>query len=109
MIILLYVDDYGIASPDMSEIDAFIDRLNTEGFELTNECDFSAYLGIKVQRNPKKNTITMTQAGLIKKVVEATGMTLCNPNKTPTSQTALGSNPEGLQSRKTGSIHLWLE
>ena len=37
----------------------------------------------------------MTQPGLIKKAVEATGMTLCNPNKTPTSQTALGSDPEG--------------
>ena len=37
----------------------------------------------------------MTQPGLIKKVVEATGMTLCNPYKTPTSQTALGSDPEG--------------
>ena len=37
----------------------------------------------------------MTQPGLIKKVVQATGMTLCTPNKTPTSQAALGSDPEG--------------
>ena len=37
----------------------------------------------------------MTQPGLIKKIIEATGMTLCSPNKTPTSQTALGSDPEG--------------
>ena len=42
----------------------------------------------------------MTQPGLIKKVVEATGMTLCSPNKTPTSQTSLGSNPEGPQFKK---------
>ena len=41
------------------------------------------------------DTIKMTQPGLMKKVVEATGMTLCSPNKTPTSQTALGSDPEG--------------
>ena len=95
MIIFLYVDDCGIASSDMSEINAFIDRLKAKGFELTNECDFSTYLGIKFHRNPKNNTITMTQPGLIKKVVEATGMTLCSPNKTPTSQTALGSDPEG--------------
>ena len=41
------------------------------------------------------DTITMTQPGLMKKVVEATGMILCSPNKTPTLQTALGSDPEG--------------
>ena len=93
MIIFLFVDDYGIAIPDMS--DAFIDRLETKGFELTKECGFSAYLGIKFHRNMKNNTITMTQPGLIKKVVEATGMALCSPNKTRTSQTALGSDPEG--------------
>ena len=66
-----------------------------KGFELTKERDFSAYLRIKFHTNLKNNTITMTQPGLIKKVVEATGMTLCSPNKTPTSQTALGSDPEG--------------
>ena len=88
------MDDGGIASPDMSEIDAFIDRLKSKGFELTKECDFSDYLGIKFQRNLKNNTITMTQPGLIKKVIEATGMELCSTNKTPTSQTALGSDHE---------------
>ena len=89
------MDDCGIASPDTSEIDEFIDRLKSKGFELTKECNFSAFLGIKFQRNPKNNNITMTQPGLIKKVIEATGMELCSANKTPTSQTALGSDPEG--------------
>ena len=84
------MDDCGIASADMSEIDAFIDRLKAKGVELTKECDFSAYLGMKFQRNPKTNTITMTQPGLIKKVIEATGMELSSANKTPTTQTALG-------------------
>ena len=37
----------------------------------------------------------MTQPGLIKKVIESTGMELFNANKTPTSQTALGSDPQG--------------
>ena len=88
MIILLYLDDCGIASPDVSEIDAFIDRLKAKRFELTKECDFSDYLGIKFQGNLKSNTITMTQPGLIKKVIKATGMEICSTNKTPTSQTA---------------------
>ena len=67
------MDDCGIASLGMSEIDAFIDRLKAKGFELTKECEFSAYLGIKFHRNMKSNTIIMTQPGLIKEVVEATG------------------------------------
>ena len=49
MITFLYVNDCGIARPDMSEIDAFIDRLKSKGFEFTMECDFSAYHGIKFQ------------------------------------------------------------
>ena len=79
----------------MSEIDVFIDRLKAKGLELTKECDYSTFLGIMFHRNLKNNNITMTQPGLFKKNVEATGMTLCSPNKTPTSQTALGSEPEG--------------
>ena len=101
MIIFLYVDDCGIVSPDMSKIDAFIDRLKAKGFEVTKECDFSAYLEIKFQRNRKNITITMTQPGLIKKVIEATGIELCSANKTPSSQTALGSDPEGFPIKET--------
>ena len=108
MIIFLYVDDCGISSPEMSEIDAFIDRLKNKGFELTKECDSSAYLGIEFQRNSKTNTITMTQPGVIQKVVKATGMKLCSANKTPTSQTALGSDPEGPPIKETWGYHLWL-
>ena len=85
----------------MSEIDASIDRLKAKDFELTKECDFSDYLGIKFQRNPKNNTITMTQSGLIKKVVEATGIEPCSANKTPTSQTALRSDPEQSPNKET--------
>ena len=43
----------------------------------------------------------MTQPGLIKKVIEATGMELSSTNKTPTSQTALGSDPEGSPIKET--------
>ena len=96
-----YMDDCGIASHGMSEIDAFIDRLKSKGFLLTKECDFSTYLGIKFQRNPQNNTITMTQPGLIKKVIEATRMELCRANNTPTSQTTLGSDPEGSPVKET--------
>ena len=43
----------------------------------------------------------MTQPGLIKKVIEATGMELCSANKTSTTQTVLGSDPEGSPIKET--------
>ena len=62
---MIYMDDWGIASNDMSEIDAFINRLKEKGFDLTKEC---TSVLISTPRSP---------------------------NKTPNSQTALGSDPEG--------------
>ena len=38
----------------------------------------------------------LTQRGLIDKVVAATGLQNCRPNRLPFSQQALGSDPEGL-------------
>ena len=55
----------------------------------------------KKRGHKENNTITMTQPGLIKNVIEATGMELCSANKTPTSQTALGSGPEGSSIKET--------
>ena len=37
----------------------------------------------------------MTQSGLVKKILKTTEMVDCNPNWTPTTKTALGSDPEG--------------
>ena len=37
----------------------------------------------------------MTQPGLIQKVIEATGMSDCNPNRTPAAQACLGSDVDG--------------
>ena len=36
----------------------------------------------------------MTQSGLIKKIIKATGMENCNPNKTPAQKVPLGKNEE---------------
>ena len=65
MVVFTYVDDCAIAAPTMKEIDGFADQLRKKGFELTKEGDFSAYLGINFHRDPKMQTVTMTQPGLI--------------------------------------------
>jgi hypothetical protein len=93
MIIFFWVDDAGIACKSMDEIDQFIERLRAKGFELSKDVDFSEYLGIKFEKCNGK--IEMTQPGLIKKILKATGMEDCNPNYTPTASTTLASDPEG--------------
>ena len=70
MIIFLYVDDCGVAAPNQKDIDDFVEWLNKAGFELTQDGDFGEYLGIKFNVYSQDNTITMTQPGLIQKVLK---------------------------------------
>ena len=79
----------------MGDIDKFVNRLTARGFELTREGSFSEFLGIKFTKDPVTKSVTMTQKGLIKKIIAATGMEDCNPNWTPTTQLALGKDPDG--------------
>jgi hypothetical protein len=53
------------------------------------------FLGIKFEKNPDDGSINMTQKGLISKIIQAAGMTDCNPNWTPASTTPIGSDPDG--------------
>ena len=91
---VLYVDDAGLAAPHASIIDDFVAELKTLGFDLDIEGNFNSYLGIGIEEleNGERN---MTQKGLIKKVIKTTKMEKCNPNWTPATQCALGSDPDG--------------
>jgi hypothetical protein len=46
--------------------------LETKGFTLTKEGTFSKFLGIKITENQEVGMITLTQKGLIKKIIAAT-------------------------------------
>ena len=81
--------------PNEKNIDDFMEWLNKAGFELTQYCEFGEYLGIEFNMNSQDNTITMTQPGLIQKVIEATGMSDCNSKHTPAAQVCLGSDVDG--------------
>lgn len=94
LIVICYVDDLGLQAPNERVIDQLIDNLQKKGFELTREGSFTEYLGIRYERKPD-GSIWMVQSGLIDKIIEATGLTDCKPNSTPTTREALGSNPDG--------------
>ena len=94
LMMVLYVDDAGIAAPLQSIIDDFVKELRDHGFDLDIEGKFSSYLGIGIQ-SFEDGTCHMTQKGLIKKIIKTTKMGNCNPNWTPSTQLALGSDPDG--------------
>ncbi len=65
MMLVIYVDDVGIAAKYKKEVDLLVQRLEDQGFKLTREGTFSEFLGIKFEKNNKDNSINMTQKGLI--------------------------------------------
>ena len=94
MLLILYVDDAGIAAPTKDIIMKFVQELRDIGFDLDIEVDFNSYLGIGIETLPD-GTRHMTQKGLINKIIKTTKMEDCKPNWTPTTQCALGSDPNG--------------
>ena len=95
IIIVLYVDDLGIAFSDKTDLEKVFNDLTEMGFAFTREGSFTDFLGIKFVKDEANNTVTLTQKGLIQKIIAATGMEDCNPNWTPATQQALGIDPEG--------------
>ena len=94
MILVIYVDDGGIGFKYKSDLNQFLEQLRSKGFELTQEGNFSEYLGIKLEKRAN-GSVEMTQKGLIAKIIQATGLENCHPNWTPCSQVCLGSDPTG--------------
>ena len=87
--------DIGIAALHADAIDSFVNELKSHGFGLTKEGSFSEYLRIKFDKNAEDGTITLTQKGLIKKILAATDLTDSNPNHHPAATSALGIDLEG--------------
>jgi hypothetical protein len=94
-LIVLYVDDAGLAVKDPADIDTLLANLRAKGFEMTRESSFEEFLGIKFTKDDETGTITLTQKGLINKIIEATGMENCNPNWVPAAKEGLGMDPDG--------------
>lgn len=101
--VVLYVDDVGIAFYQKSDLDNLLTKLKERGLTFTKEGTFTEFLGIKFTKDEKTNTVTLTQKGLIQKIITATGMTDCNNNWTPALQQALGTDPEGEPMQETWS------
>ena len=93
-LLVTFVDDCGLSVKDPKMIDWFVSEHRKRGFELDVEGDFTAFLGVAIERNEDRS-IHMHQCGLIKKIIAAAQMEDGNPNWTPASQAALGSDKDG--------------
>ena len=93
--VVLYVDDLGIAYSNQSDLEKLFANLESKSLSFTREGTFTDFLGINFTKNPTNGTLTLTQKGLIQKIVNATGMSDSNYNWTPAAQAALGIDPDG--------------
>ena len=91
---ICWVDDLIWVSKDGTKLDRMIKSIHENDLPLTTEeGDISAFLGIDIVKNTD-GRIQLLQTGLTEKILEATGMTDSNPNKTPAVE-ALGPDPDG--------------
>jgi hypothetical protein len=100
--LVFFCDDAGVAAKSEAVIDDLVDALNDKGFELTREQSFSEFLGIKYEEL-SDGSISMTQKGLISKIIAAADMEGCNPKHTPAPKAALGLDPDGETMNETWS------
>jgi len=95
MLVVVWVDDVLAAVKDPEEPQRFLEKMRSLGFTLTHESSLTSFLGLEITRDEKAGTITMTQPGLIDKILGATKMEDCNRNWTPTAMKPLGKDPDG--------------
>jgi hypothetical protein len=90
IICLIYVDDCLFFGRDDTKIRALVREIQDAGFELTIEEDVYAFLGIEVKFDSDSGTVTLTQTGLIKKIISLCGLADSNSKGTPADSSPLG-------------------
>ena len=84
VICLTYVDDTLWFSPKQEYIDEALEKLREEGMDLEKENDVAGFLGVHMDKTDGK--ITMTQKGLIARIIDALGVSGQAPVHTPATK-----------------------
>ena len=97
VICIVYVDDVLFWSPKEEYIYEVGQNLRDQGVELEEEGDAAGFLGVDLSRDPETGQIHLTQAGLIKRIVDALGLdsTVVNPRVTPAERKPLVKDEDG--------------
>jgi hypothetical protein len=107
-ILIACVNDCLFFGPDVKEIDKAISELEAAGCALTREAgdketEFS-FLGVSVKPNKDAKMLTLTQGGLIDKVLAAVGVSSCNARGSPSAATPLGTDATAVHVGKRNGI-----
>ena len=101
--LILHVDDTGIAFRSNDVLESFLERLSAAGFKFSREGTIHEFLGITFTTCATSGSVTLTQTGLIGKIISATGLDNANPSNTPAYLQALGKDPTGTSFNKSWS------
>jgi Reverse transcriptase (RNA-dependent DNA polymerase) len=95
VICLVYVDDTLFYAPKVEYIDEVIELLKKEGMDLEVEGEVLGFLGVHIERNVIEGTISLTQKGLIKRIIEALEVGGLPIKKTPATAEPLIKDEDG--------------
>jgi len=90
VICLVYVDDCLFFGRDKTKIMQYIKEIQDAGFELTIESDVYAFLEVEFSLDSASGKCSMTQTGLIDKVIKMAGLENANASYTPAEKNPLG-------------------
>ena len=95
LMVLNYCDDQIWLSPDNALIEKYVKKLQRIGYDLIleDQGDIFGFLGINFKQD--NDVITLSQTGLIKKVIHYTGMQGASSKSSPAAPEPLGSDPDG--------------
>ena len=74
VIVISYVDDLLLYSPRDEWINDTINALKDKGVDLNREGDANGFLGVDISRSICDNRITLTQRGLMDRIVTPLGL-----------------------------------
>ena len=89
------MDDSILIGRDRTKIDAMIENLAID-LELNREGVLAAFLGIQINKSTENGSLKLTQEGMIKRVLQATGLEDCRASSTPANKETLGTDKDGL-------------
>jgi Reverse transcriptase (RNA-dependent DNA polymerase) len=95
VICLVYVDDTLFYSTKEEYIDEVISRLKNSEMDLEVKGEVAGFLGAHIQRNDQDGSITLTQTGLIKRIIDAVGVAHLPTKSVPAHFVPLVKDEEG--------------
>ena len=93
-ICITYVDDILVFAKNNQIIEQLMNDLTKLGADLKKENDVAGFLGVDITTNDD-NTITMTQTGLIDRIITTMGLENANPKETPAKHGTLPKDAQG--------------